>query len=151
MAIPGSGALSAQTINFELGRSRGAQMSIDTAENGGYGTINTNSSSRPNSANPAAYSEWYNYNHTAGSGGATTIALGYHASDGNRACSNFYFAPLDIRFIDTPNWEAASAVWINASLTSYSAAGWYSDGSLNRYLTVNRGSAFFSINEPCTL
>jgi hypothetical protein len=149
MAIPGSGALSAQSINLELARSRTAELSIDTAENGGYGAINQNSPSRPNSANPAAYSEWYNYNHTAGSGGGTAIALGYDASDQNRACSNFYFAPSDLRFIDTDLWDAASAVWTNAALTVFAFAGWYSDGSLNRYLTVNRGDAFFSINEPC--
>ena len=80
MAIPGSGAVSGTIINFELGRGRSSQLSIDTAENGGYGAINTNSSSRPNSANPAAYSEWYSYNHTAGGAVFSPIILGYNST-----------------------------------------------------------------------
>lgn len=154
MAIPGSGALSAQTINFELGRSRASTMSIDTAENGGYGAINQNSPNRPNAANPAAYSEWYGYDHNAFGGGpseAFEIPLGYHPSDQNRACSGYYFDELPIRFIDTQLWEAASAVWDDPFLTIFSPAGWYSDGNTNRFLSVNRGGATFTITTPCTL
>ena len=84
MAIPSSGALSAQTINFELARSRSSELSIDTAENGGYGAINTSSPSRPNSANPAAYSEWYSYNHTAGGPTLVPVTVGYDSFNQNR-------------------------------------------------------------------
>lgn len=52
-------------INVELGRSRTSTISLDAAENGSYGAINTNSTSRPSSNNPAAMSEWYSYNHNA--------------------------------------------------------------------------------------
>jgi hypothetical protein len=66
MALPPPGvSLAMSQINTELGRSSTAQISLDTAENGGYGAINVNSRSRPNGANPAAISEWYRYNHTA--------------------------------------------------------------------------------------
>jgi hypothetical protein len=65
MTLPRSGELGLRSINQELGRSASAQISLDTAENGGYGAINTFSTSRPNSANPAAISEWYGYNHQA--------------------------------------------------------------------------------------
>tara|TARA_B110000503_G_scaffold4030_1_gene5327 strand:+ start:1579 stop:2115 length:537 start_codon:yes stop_codon:yes gene_type:complete len=64
MTLVRSGQLGLGDINVELGRSRTAQISLDTAENGGYGAINQNSKSRPSSTNPAAVSEWYNYNHT---------------------------------------------------------------------------------------
>jgi hypothetical protein len=150
MAIPGSGALSAQTINFELARSRSAQLSIDTAENGGYGAINTNSSSRPNSANPAAYSEWYNYNHTAGGAVFSPIILGFNVSTGNRACSNFYFIPITqyVAGGTTPLFEAVSQIYSNAAGTVFSRAGWYSDGSINK---LWNGGGAFTAEEPCTL
>jgi hypothetical protein len=64
MTLPRTGQIGLGDINVELGRSRTAQISLDTAENGGYGAINQNSRSRPSSTNPAAVSEWYNYNHT---------------------------------------------------------------------------------------
>ena len=63
MTLPRTGQLGLGDINVELGRSRTAQISLDTAENGGYGTINLNSRSSPNATNPAAVSEWYGYNH----------------------------------------------------------------------------------------
>lgn len=60
----GNASVAAIGINLELGRSSTATMSIDTAENGGYAAINTCSPSYPSSVNPAAYSEWRNYNHS---------------------------------------------------------------------------------------
>ena len=79
MAIPTSGQTGvSQHLNRELGRSINAQFSIDTAENGGYGAINTNSRSRPSSANPASFSEWYGYDHDAGGGTPVTrVNFGY--------------------------------------------------------------------------
>lgn len=71
MTMPASGTIRMSQINTELGRSSTASISLDTAENGGYATINTASSSRPNGSNPASMSEWYSYNHSASSG--TTI------------------------------------------------------------------------------
>ena len=65
MTLQSSGTIRMSQINTELGRSSTATISLDTAENGGYGAINTNSTSRPSSNNPAAISEWYSYNHNA--------------------------------------------------------------------------------------
>lgn len=64
MALQGSGAIRASQINTELTRSASASISLDTAENGGYVSINQCSPSRPSASNPASMSEWYNYNHT---------------------------------------------------------------------------------------
>jgi hypothetical protein len=64
MAIPGSGAFSMGDINVELGRARTTYIELDNAENGSYATINSCSPSRPNSSDPAAMSEWRNYNHS---------------------------------------------------------------------------------------
>jgi hypothetical protein len=65
MALPSSGTLTMNAIRIELGISTQSPFSLDTAENGGYVTINVCSPSRPSSGNPAAMSEWYSYNHTA--------------------------------------------------------------------------------------
>ena len=65
MALQSSGAISMSQINTELGRSSTATVSLDTAENGGYGAINTCGSPFPSGANPASMSEWYSYNHSA--------------------------------------------------------------------------------------
>jgi hypothetical protein len=55
-------------INVELGRSRTATISLNAAEDGAYGAINTNSPSRPSSSDPASMSEWYSYDHNASGG-----------------------------------------------------------------------------------
>ena len=65
MALQSSGSISMSQINSELQRSSTSTISLDAAENGSYATINTCSSSRPSSGNPASMSEWYSYNHTA--------------------------------------------------------------------------------------
>jgi hypothetical protein len=151
MAIPSSGALSAQTINFELARSRTSELSIDTAENGGYVAINRNSPSRPNSANPAAYSEWYSYDHTAGSGPLySPILLGYNATSANRACSAFYFSPITQYVLGpvTPPFNEVPQIFTNESGASYSRGGWYSDGNVNK---LWNGSGGFTNEELCIL
>lgn len=66
MTLPASGQISIGDINTELGRaSNTANTSLNDAEDGVYATINTASSSRPSSTNPASMSEWYSYNHNA--------------------------------------------------------------------------------------
>jgi hypothetical protein len=150
MAIPSSGPLSAQSINLELARSRTAELSIDTAENGGYGTINTSSPSRPNSGNPAAYSEWYSYDHTAGGPSFSPILLGYDVGSGNRACNNFNFGPIT-QYVEggiTPIFEVVSALYRTADGTVFSRAGWYSDGSLNK---LWNGAGAFTAEEECII
>jgi hypothetical protein len=78
MALPASGIIRMSQINTELGRSSTAAISLDTAENGGYATINVCSPSRPSSTNPATMSEWYSYNHTASCGPTTYTATLYY-------------------------------------------------------------------------
>lgn len=76
MTLPASGQIAMSQINTELGRSPAStQISIETAENGGYATINIYSPSRPSSTNPASMSEWYSYNHAATT---TTTAACYN-------------------------------------------------------------------------
>ena len=65
MALQSSGTIKMSEINHELGRSGTANISLDSAESGTYGAINTNSASYPSDARPASMSEWYSYNHSA--------------------------------------------------------------------------------------
>lgn len=91
MALPQFGQVSASTINLELNRPSTAQLSIDSAENGVYGNINQNSNLRPSSSNPAAYSEWWGYNH-----GATGQLTSFYNLTGNK---NRCLAPdFDLRY-----------------------------------------------------
>lgn len=80
MTMPASGTISMSQINTELGRSSTAQISLDTAENGGYAAINILSSSRPSASNPASMSEWYSYNHNAAPVNSVTISSTYYWS-----------------------------------------------------------------------
>jgi hypothetical protein len=83
MALPSSGSISMSQINTELGRSSTAAIALDTAENGGYATINVCSASRPSATNPATMSEWRGYNHTASCGPTTyTVTIYYNIQSG---------------------------------------------------------------------
>ena len=72
MAVPGSGTISLGRIRQELETSNyaasvytAAATNLDTAENGGYYTLNPCSPALPLAANPARMSEWYGYDHNA--------------------------------------------------------------------------------------
>ena len=65
MALQSSGTIKMSEINHELGRTSTATISLDSAESGTYGAINTNSGSYPSDARPASMSEWYSYDHSA--------------------------------------------------------------------------------------
>jgi len=62
----------------------GEPTSLNTAEGGGYGTINQNSPSKPSPSNPAKIDEWSNYDHTAGP--AIVIGVNTGCMD-NTACN----------------------------------------------------------------
>ena len=132
MAIPSSGTIGvSQHLNRELGRGILSTFSIDTAENGGYGTINTNSFPRPSANNPASFSEWYGYDHSAGGGGGTPVTrinFGYNSRNsfqgGASAC-----AGNDRALAWTSNSDSWWTVPLygNAQQTRYASQGMYSD------------------------
>ena len=86
MALQASGTIKMSEINTELGRSSNATISLDSAESGTYGAINTSSPSYPNDARPAAISEWYSYNHTASASGFFTLINSGQSTSG-AACA----------------------------------------------------------------
>jgi hypothetical protein len=163
MALPRSGQLGLSQINSELGRTATSTLSLDGAENGLYGTINGNSRSRPSSANPAAISEWYSYDHDAGGGGGggglTLIQLGYSGrAEGSRigeaeACSQFSSDQIPTYYDEEGgNWFNVP-IFVNSAGSVYAIAGWYSDQPYAGGFTVRywRGSSWSSSAALCTL
>ena len=75
------------SIRTELGIPSQAPFCLDTAENGGYVTLNTCSPYIPLPGNPAAVSEWYGYCHTCPCG--YSFCLGYSASACSEACTGY--------------------------------------------------------------
>ncbi len=101
MTVPASGSLSLGRIRQELqngnysgGPYTSAATGLDTAENGGYATINTCSTLRPSATNPASMSEWYGYNHLAPCGPSA-----YAYSDGGMSNSQ------NMLYANSLNWE----------------------------------------------
>lgn len=111
MALPSSGQIGSNAIRTELGVPSQTNFSITNAATGVYATINTNSTSRPNSAQPHNYSEWYSYNHTAAppSGFANSYITETNASNTSYLLS------------------ASSSGWIKnlTQATSFSVCFWF--------------------------
>jgi hypothetical protein len=116
MTLPRTGQLGLGDINAELGRSRTAQISLDTAENGGYGAINVESRFRPNATNPAAISEWYSYNHTF-TPAPTTIPFAWNYFNQSASTLPFQIFVNGVVTVSTANTGAAFLeVPINAAV-----------------------------------
>jgi hypothetical protein len=111
-------AISFADINVELGRSSTAEISIDTAENGGYATINLCASPKPSATNPAAISEWYSYNHLA-----TPTTL-YNVDPINGAASSA-LACAELEDCSRTIYTANSVYYINDSCTTVPTNGYY--------------------------
>ena len=128
-------------INTELGRSSTATISLDSAENGSYATINTNSTSRPSSTNPASMSEWYGYNHNAAAPvTCTNTSFGFNRTNQNSACSNYNFSILTgVGMVGSTLADATSLKRADCSNTILASVGFYSNGVIVRYWT---GTAF---------
>lgn len=127
MTLPSSGPISFSNINTELGRSSNTTISITSAATNGYGSINTNSSSRPNNSQPHQLSEWYGYNHNAAPP-LTSISLGYGAT-GFDACN----AGPNTYWIANVNLTIGDAIYTDQNGNSLATAGWYSDNAITYY------------------
>jgi hypothetical protein len=109
-------------INVELGRSSTANISLDTAENGGYGAINTNSASRPSGTNPAAMSEWYGYNHNA-AGATVTITAYINFAPTGGSCTINKNGIRQIRTVNSTIFSFSAAAGDEISTTIVSPVG----------------------------
>ena len=140
MTLPAAYAtLSLGDINVELGRSRTATISLDTAENGGYVAINTLSSSRPSASNPAAVSEWYSYNHNAAPSISYSFYGNYYYLDPCSGLSGMYYGSNGRWYRSQNGVDFIDTTGSFASLYSYFDF-WNSYYIYNNY--------YFEINTP---
>lgn len=121
MALPNSGQLSMNDIRRELNRSTTTNFSLDGAESGTYGSINTQSSSRPNNSRPAAISEWYGYDHDAGPS-LNPFFTGYDSFNANTACR---LANSRTVWGNGTTLQNSGRIYRNSSGTLNAISGWY--------------------------
>jgi hypothetical protein len=148
MTLPSSGAIKMSQINSELGRSSNAQISLDTAENGGYKTLNSGCSTPPSSGNPASMSEWYSYNQCC----AVYSSVFYWYSDGGANaqsdCGGGAYSSGVIPYQDNgASMGSGARLYSNSSCTSLYASICFTDFS-QYYCTNSSGEV--NTNGFCT-
>lgn len=127
MVLPSSGAIKMSEINSELGRSSNAQISLDTAENGGYRTLNSGCSTPPSSGNPAKMSEWYSYDQCCyfgsfyydGGGNLGSDCGSYGGGGGYNVYSNNCGGPGNGCYIYSTDGGACSGVYNSYCFTDF--------------------------------
>lgn len=113
MVLSGSGQLSFNQIQIELGRTTGqANFSLASASLGLYAAINTGNpvNDRPDQVAPHAVTEWYSYDHNFAS---ITYSIDLSYSTGNGGFTLDADAPVAVSF------EVASSLTVDG----YTAAG----------------------------
>lgn len=128
MTLPASGQIAMSQINTELGRTSTSQISLDTAENGGYITLNSGCSTPPSSTNPASMSEWYSYTQCCNAGAYYVDSTGAAGSD----CGGGAYSYSQTVYSDncgsvgsgcnvyTTGGGACSSAWYNVCFTDFS-------------------------------
>ena len=144
MAVPLTGSISLaqirqelQTANYAGGVYTAASTSLDTAENGGYFTINTCSPYYPLSANPANMSEWYGYDHDA----VCSFSSGsYYAYDGGLVSGHFVVDSTDLTRDPQTN--------VQVDLTdSFTLSMWVQPGVIDRDGSHDEYARFYPLWE----
>jgi hypothetical protein len=146
MALPTSGPLSFSAINTELGRSSTAQMSLQTAETGGYVAINPNSASRPNGSAPYAVSEWYGYNQSAGPASYSYPFSSSSSTNTNTACGYYFGLSL---YSSSSSLYSGLTMYSNAALTTvFNGGNVYRKGQNNSVYRITT-SGVITVIIPC--
>ena len=142
MTLPASGSsISMSQINTELGRSSTATISLDTAENGGYGAINTCASPFPLGANAASMSEWFSYNHSAACGNSAYAMTdgGISLAQGMLYSDTFSYSSTVSSLKPNPRSSFSISFWLKRATDDSSQGYLYglSDGGTNDSLIMN--------------
>ena len=143
MALQSSGTIKMSEINTELGRSSNATISLDSAESGTYGAINTSSSSYPSDARPASMSEWYSYDHSTASGYSGNISERSESST-NEACEG-----LDVETAVYKNGTSSTPavgdyLFTNSGLSTNLVPG-QGFGAWYKYEDVSGGNVLYAV------
>lgn len=156
MALPNPGSsISLSQINTELGRASNAQVSLNTAEDGGYVPINLCSQFKPRAANPAKFSEWYKYNHSAPcnlcynglplNDGSNAITQSFSVPSVNPQYAYYYFPIAFSTIGESSITLILSSLTNNSNCTVYCGFGLYSTGS-NSYYANGFGGGIYLTN-----
>lgn len=131
MALQASGQISVSEILTELGLdSAQPDANLRGLEEGTFVTVNTNSTNRPNGADPYAMSEWYSYDHSAAAPATNTH---YYSNDG----VNDYATGLWGGYQDLVDDDWSISCWIkNNESTGTNMTIW----DLSLYTTINNGN-----------
>ena len=143
MALQSSGTIKMSEINTELGRSSNATISLDSAESGTYGAINTSSSSYPSDARPASMSEWYSYNHSTDSGYSGNISERSN-SDSNEACGGLEVETAVYKNGSSSTPAAGDYLFTNSGLSTNLVPG-QGFGAWYKYEDVSGGNVPYAV------
>jgi hypothetical protein len=135
MPLPSEGSLKMSDINTELGRSSTSNISLEDASLGVYGSINTNSTSRPNSSSPHTMEEWRGYNHGASAPAPNTTKLSDSPTGG--PCEPNGNISVNI-YSDLEFWQTDQVVYSDENLeTPFDGGGnwWQAEGDIYANIT----------------
>jgi hypothetical protein len=131
MALTSSGQIKVSEINTELGRtSTSSNTSVKNLNTGAHVTINSNSTSKPNSSAPHQMSEFYSYNHSA-SGATLTQIVFYYSSEEGEKCGE--------DTTSTVYYDNSDEIDVDVQLYSDSSGGESAAGGYYKYVFSSSG------------
>tara|TARA_B100000497_G_scaffold126421_1_gene165263 strand:- start:27 stop:476 length:450 start_codon:yes stop_codon:yes gene_type:complete len=124
MALASSGTIKFSEINTELGRtSTSSNTSLTSLNTGAHVSINSNSTSKPNSSTPHQMSEWYSYNHSAGGATYTSITFYYSSDSPASACESG--DTVTVYYDNSEEVDVDLQLYADSSGAETAAAGYY--------------------------
>ena len=131
MALASSGTISVSQINTELGRtSTSSNTSLTSLNTGAHVSINSNSTSKPNSSTPHQMSEWYSYNHSTSGTSYTSIVFYYSEDEGSKCESE---STATVYYDETEEVDVDLQLYADEEGSETAAGGYY------KYVFSNSG------------